>query len=102
MNRRNFTAGLSVAGVAATTKKTLAAKSKKPNLLIIHTDEHNFRTIGCCRELLSEDQALVWGKGVKVDTPNLDRIAHEGAQCAAFYAASPVCTPSRAAFVTGL
>lgn len=28
-------------------------RHQKPNLLIIHTDEHNFRTLGCYRELLS-------------------------------------------------
>jgi len=101
MNRRDFTVIIAGA-VAASTRNTLAAISKKPNLLIIQTDEHNFRTLGCCRELLSEDQACVWGKGVQVETPHIDRIAHEGAQCTAFYAVSPVCTPSRASFVTGL
>lgn len=74
----------------------------RPNLLIIHTDEHNFRTLGCYRDLLSEDQAFVWGPGVEVDTPNIDRLADEGAICTRFYAASPVCTPSRASFVSGL
>lgn len=90
------------AGIAAVAKNTLAAKSTKPNLLIIHTDEHNFRTLGCYREQLSEDQAFVWGQGVKVDTPHIDRLAKEGAICTSYYASSPVCTPSRASFVTGL
>jgi arylsulfatase A-like enzyme len=79
-----------------------ADESGKPNLLVIHTDEHNFRTLGCYREQLPEAQAFIWGKGVKVDTPHLDSLAHEGAICTHFYAASPVCTPSRASFVTGL
>ena len=35
----------------------------RPNLLIIHTDEHNFRTLGCYRDLMEEDQAFVWGTG---------------------------------------
>ncbi|MCL7764524.1 sulfatase-like hydrolase/transferase [Polaribacter sp. Z014] len=77
------------------------AQKTKPNLIIIHTDEHNFRTLGCYRDLLSEDQAFVWGKGVEVKTPNIDRIANEGAICNNFYASSPVCTPSRASFVSG-
>jgi arylsulfatase A-like enzyme len=75
--------------------------AKRPNLLVIITDEHNFRTLGCYRELMSEDQAFVWGKGVKVETPNIDSIAKSGAICDRFYATSPVCTPSRAAFMTG-
>jgi arylsulfatase A-like enzyme len=75
--------------------------AKRPNLLVIITDEHNFRTLGCYRGLMSEDQAFVWGKGVKVETPNIDSIAENGAICDRFYATSPVCTPSRAAFMTG-
>lgn len=79
-----------------------STRNVKPNLIIIHTDEHNFRTLGCYRELLSNDQAYVWGDGVEVETPNIDRLAHEGVLCDNYYAANPVCTPSRASFVTGL
>jgi arylsulfatase A-like enzyme len=76
--------------------------SDRPNILIIYTDEHNFRTLGCYRALLPDDQAYVWGEGVSVETPNIDRLAGEGLLCTSFYAAAPVCTPSRAAFMTGL
>jgi arylsulfatase A-like enzyme len=81
----------------------LAVESKpaQPNLIIIQTDEHNFRTLGCYRELLPKEQAFVWGDGVAVETPHIDSLAKEGALCDRFYAASPVCTPSRASFVTG-
>lgn len=82
---------------------TVFAQSiEKPNLIIIMTDEHNFRTLGCYRDLMNHDQAFVWGDGVKVETPNIDRIAQEGAICMNYYASSPVCTPSRASFVSGL
>ena len=74
----------------------------KPNLLIIHTDEHNFRTLGCYRDLMPEDQAFVWGPGVKVDTPHIDSLARDGAICDSYYSSSPVCSPSRASFVSGL
>ncbi|WP_111708882.1 sulfatase family protein [Lutibacter citreus] len=76
--------------------------AKKPNLVIIHTDEHNFRTLSCYQKIMSEDQAFVWGKGNNVNTPNIDKIATEGAICTSYYASSPVCTPSRASLVTGL
>lgn len=79
-----------------------AASTDKPNLLIIYTDEHNFRTLGCYRELMSDDQSFVWGAGIKVDTPHIDSLAADGAICTSYYAASPVCTPSRAAFVAGI
>ncbi|TWU56034.1 sulfatase family protein [Rubripirellula reticaptiva] len=71
------------------------------NLVIIQTDEHNFRTLGCYRETLPAEQALVWGKQAVVQTPAIDAIAHRGAICTSFYATSPVCTPSRAAFFSG-
>ncbi|MEX0320813.1 MAG: sulfatase [Puniceicoccaceae bacterium] len=79
-----------------------AFAANKPNLLVIHTDEHNFRTLGCYRDLMSDDQSYVWGKGIKVDTPHIDSLAEDGALCTSYYAASPVCTPSRAAMVSGL
>ncbi|TGV03502.1 sulfatase family protein [Flavivirga rizhaonensis] len=75
---------------------------KKPNLIIVHTDEHSFRTLSCYQKLLPEDQAFVWGKGNNVDTPYIDKLADEGAICTSYYASSPVCTPSRASLVTGL
>ena len=65
-----------------------ARRGQRPNLLIIHTDEHNFRTLGC-----------YGGKIVK--TPNIDFLAANGARCTKFYATTPVCSPSRASFVSG-
>lgn len=89
-----------LATLLAVTVSAFAAA--KPNLLVIITDEHNFRTLGCYRALMSEEQAFIWGPGVKVETPNLDSIAKDGAICDRFYATSPVCTPSRAALMTGI
>ena len=66
------------------------------------TDEHNFRTLGCYRALMSPEQGFMWGPGVKVDTPNIDWLAKNGAIADRFYATSPVCTPSRAALISGL
>ena len=84
---------------AATAFQSL--EKSKPNLLILHTDEHNFRTLGCYRSLLPKEQAFVWGDGVAVETPHLDSIAKNGLLCDRYYTVSPVCTPSRAAFVSG-
>lgn len=77
-------------------------KQTQPNLLIIHTDEHSFRTLSCYQNLMSEEQAFIWGKGNNVKTPNIDRIADEGVICDHYYCSSPVCTPSRASLLTGL
>lgn len=73
----------------------------RPNLLIIQTDEHNFRTLGCYRNTLPPERAFVWGENVKVETPNIDYLAENGALCTSFYATTPVCSPSRASFMSG-
>ena len=100
MNRRTFlkwTAG-SAAALGAPFR-VLGRSALPPNLLIIHTDEHNFRTLGCYRRLLPPEQALMWGEAV-VETPNIDWIAEHGAICTSVYATTPVCSPSRAAFMS--
>jgi len=105
ITRRDFlrttALGLGVSGV-----RGLAAGmergGKVPNLLIIHTDEHNFRTLGCYRETLPPEQAFMWGKDAVVETPNIDWLARNGALCTKFYGTTPVCSPSRASFVSGL
>ena len=74
----------------------------KPNLLIIQTDEHNFRTLGCYREHLSHEQAFIWGDGNNVETPNIDYLAKNGMLFAKFYAATPVCSPSRGTLISGM
>ena len=73
-----------------------------PNVLVIQTDEHNLRTLGCYRDQMSPEQAFVWGKGNKVDTPHVDSLAKDGVICTNYFASSPVCTPSRASWVSGL
>ena len=90
MHRRDFMA-LACAGSlsALCTRRSAAAPLKgKPNLLIIQTDEHHFNTLGC------------YG-GRVVKTPHIDWLAANGARCTSFYATTPVCSPSRAAFVSG-
>lgn len=109
MKRRDFIKTVSAAGVgtltgglSAAVKGSLsrASKAGKPNLLVIQTDEHNFRTLGCYRKLLSKKQAFMWGPSI-VETPHIDRLADEGAICMSFYATTPVCSPSRSSFVSG-
>jgi arylsulfatase A-like enzyme len=64
------------------------AMTTRPNILWICTDQQRFDTLGC------------YGNPF-VHTPNLDRLASEGTRFELAFSQSPVCTPSRAAFLTG-
>ena len=90
--RRAFLAKIGVGALAAIALCVVggagAAAQQKPNLLIVHTDEHHFNTLGC------------YG-GRIVKTPNVDWLAAHGALATSFYATTPVCSPSRSAFVSG-
>jgi arylsulfatase A-like enzyme len=78
-----------------------AAIVDQPNILLIITDEHNFRTLGCYRKSILREQAEMWGAGAVVETPHLDSLAREGVLCTRAYATSPVCSPCRASIITG-
>ena len=64
------------------------AKVAKPNLILIFADDQGYGDLSC------------FGSK-KIKTPNIDRIAEEGRKFTSFMVASPVCTPSRAALLTG-
>ena len=65
-----------------------APPAAKPNILLILADDMGYADPGC------------FG-GKAVPTPHLDRIAQSGLKFNNFYAASAVCTPTRAAILTG-
>ena len=106
MKRRDFikkAGGVTAGAVLASSAMAKSSESGgKPNLLVIMTDEHSFRTLGCYRKTLSKEQAHMWGEGNIVETPYIDSIAKEGALCTNFYSTSPVCSPARGSFMTGL
>jgi arylsulfatase A len=64
------------------------AADAKPNFVIIFADDQGYGDLGC------------FGS-TKIKTPNIDRLATEGRRFTNFMVASPVCTPSRAALLTG-
>lgn len=76
----------------ATTLTLLASAAgfaqAKPNIIMVLVDDVGFADLGC--------------QGAKdIRTPNIDRLAKEGVRFAQFYSNAPVCTPTRAGFITG-
>jgi len=106
MRRREFIQTTTGAAAGAALAPAMAdaedAPARKPNLLIIHCDELNFRTLGCYRDTLPPEQAFMWGPKAYVETPHIDSLAQEGTLCTKFYAATPVCSPSRSSFISGM
>jgi arylsulfatase A len=90
MNRRHFLAStVATAALAAcATPPLTSASTRKPNIVLILADDLGYGDLGA------------FGNGV-IRTPNLDRMAAEGAKLTSFYASANVCTPSRAGLLTG-
>ncbi|MBK1829992.1 sulfatase [Verrucomicrobiaceae bacterium R5-34] len=89
--RRHLSA-LSLASLGALSSLTIAAEpestAKKPNIVIIMADDLGGKDLHCYGNKL-------------VDTPSLDQLAAEGMRFTDAYAAAPVCSPTRAAMMTG-
>ncbi|WP_062104524.1 sulfatase family protein [Bacillus niameyensis] len=61
---------------------------KKPNILLITSDQQHWDTIGAFNK--------------EISTPNLDRLVKEGTTFNRAYCPNPTCTPSRASIITGM
>ncbi len=93
MTRRGFVRwlGMGAAGLALARSARLfgaIGAEKKPNVVIIFADDLGYGDLAC------------YGHPT-IRTPNLDRMAAEGQRWTDFYVGASVCTPSRAALLTG-
>ncbi len=65
-----------------------SAKNKKPNIILIYTDDLGYGDVSC------------YGTSA-ISTPNIDRLAKNGVQFTNAHATSATCTPSRFSLLTG-
>jgi arylsulfatase A-like enzyme len=65
-----------------------AQSPRKPNVIFILVDDMGYGDLSCYG---SKD----------IRTPNIDRLAKEGVRLTQMYSNGPVCTPTRAGFITG-
>ena len=77
---------LSITALAAEERKPNVGR--KPNIVIIFADDLGYGDLGC------------YGHPT-IRTPHLDRMSAEGLRFTDFYSTAEVCTPSRAALLTG-
>jgi arylsulfatase A-like enzyme len=82
-----FITGLLLAALTVLHAAEAPKRSSKPNIVLILADDLGYGELGCY--------------GGKVATPHLDRLAQEGQRWTQFYANSCVCSPTRAALLTG-
>lgn len=80
------------------TDKTAEAEQeqKRPNIIIMYSDDHTAQSIGAYREALDY--------GLKLDhtpTPNIDRLAEQGMRFDNAFVTNSICKPSRAVLLTG-
>ena len=64
------------------------AAADSPNVIVIFVDDQGYYDLGCY-------------SATEVETPRIDAMAREGVLFTDYYAAAPICSPSRAGLLTG-
>jgi arylsulfatase A-like enzyme len=76
--------------------RTLAQPAARPNFIFLITDDQRWDELGCVQQELGDAGRFPWFK-----TPNMDRLAAEGVRFRNMFVVNSLCSPSRAAFLTG-
>lgn len=88
-SRRSFVQFGVGSAAAAQAQRSPNMVLSKPNILLLMADQLRADCLGC------------YGNRT-ISTPNLDRLARDGARFTAAYTSTPSCTPARSALLTGL
>ncbi len=83
---RSLALGSAGAGIVPAAHLLSAKKDKRPNIILIMSDDMGYSDIGCY--------------GGEIKTPNLDKLAYEGLRFRNFYN-NAKCGPTRASLLTG-
>ncbi len=82
---------LVITAVVAVSCRTAMAEQQRPNILFLFSDDHAIKSISAYGGPLAE----------VAPTPNIDRLAKEGAVFLNSFCANSICGPSRATILTG-
>ena len=96
INLRQFVAltFILTVSVAQATDHQPVVASDKPNVIVFFIDDLGYLDLGCYSQRFQ-------GSSRFYETPNIDRLASESCVFTDFYSAHPVCSPTRAALMTG-
>ena len=79
---------LGLLAVAMAPMRAASAGPRQPNVLLIVADDMGWGELGC-------------QGNPQIPTPNIDGLAAAGVRCTNAYVSAPICSPSRAGFLTG-
>lgn len=83
-----FVSAVMVLAFSITERSACATAGARPNVVFILVDDQGYYDLGC------------YG-ATEVKTPHMDALAKEGIRFTDYYAAAPICSPSRAGLLTG-
>ena len=87
--RRSFMKGCVAGASALVSARAFAGESKRPNIVLIVSDDHGLETLGC------------YGNPV-IKTPNLDALAAEGVRFTNAFCTTASCSASRSVILSGM
>src|SRR4051812_24376377 len=92
--KRTLALGMIVLAVGLAPLRALAGE--KPNFLFVFADDQRWDALSCVQKEQGDKGRFPW-----LQTPHMDRLAKEGMRFRNAFVTLSLCSPSRAAFLTG-